>query len=210
MSALHSILVVGVSLLLAGSAVAGPIFHFENITNNNAVSAAAGEAQLSIELTDPGSDMVLFTFKNVGSEDMVIAQIYYEDLGGRLTFDSFAPFESGVDFATGGSPPVLPGGNDPDVDFTETFRVSANNPAPKNGVGPGESLGIRFDINTGVFDDVVQDMVDKDLRIGMHVIGFENGFSEGYVNNGVVPVPGAVLLAALGIGAVAIQRQRLR
>ncbi len=29
-------------------------------------------------------------------------------------------------------------------------------------------------------------------------------------NGGIVPVPGAVLLAALGIGAVAIQRQRLR
>ena len=66
------------------------------------------------------------------------------EIGGRCHIGAIASIDgsSGVSFSEGGSPPVLPGGNGPTYSFDPTFRARANNPAPKNGVNPGESLWI--------------------------------------------------------------------
>jgi len=48
------------------SAEAGPTYSFVNITNNDAGNAAIGQAQLFVEVDDPGDNRVVFTFTNTG------------------------------------------------------------------------------------------------------------------------------------------------
>ena len=53
-----------------------------------------------------------------------------------------------------------------------------------------------------VFDDVLSFLDDGGLRIGLHVQGFESGGSQSFVNNGIIPAPGAILLGGIGVGLV--------
>ncbi|NUN98546.1 MAG: PEP-CTERM sorting domain-containing protein, partial [Candidatus Omnitrophica bacterium] len=74
---------------------------------------------------------------------------------------------------------------------------------------PGEWLGVGFNLLSGkTFADVLADIADGDLRIGIHVQGFRNGGSESFVNNGVVPEPATVGLLAAGLLSLAAGRRR--
>ena len=68
---------------------------------------------------------------------------------------------------------------------TPAWPVANVAPAQPNGVNPGESLGIVFDLIGGqAFADTIAALADGGLRIGIHVQGFEDGGSESFVNNG--------------------------
>ena len=207
--------ILGVCLLVFGLSAAAhaDVFGFVNITNNNAGNAAVGEAQLSVDITDPGGSQVLFTFANAGPAASSIADVYFDD-GILLAMVGIDNGDPGVDFAQGASPPNLPGGNGISPAFSATFSADSNPPAQPNGVGPGESLGVLFSLKPGnVFADVLDNMDDKSLRIGIHVQGFANGGSEAFITDGngeQVPVPGSVLLGAIGLGLVARVRAGAR
>ena len=92
-----------------------------------------------------------------------------------------------------------------DPDFVATVSTGANNPKPKNGISPGEYLGITF---TGDYSAVIASINDESLRIGLHVTGINGGTGDAYVNLVVnsldimpvhAPVPGAFLLGFLGL-----------
>ena len=207
-----SVLLVFVLLLmLGGLSHANQTFWFTCITNNNSTNAEIGENQLSLDVTDIGQGQALFTFSNSGSKDAVVKNIIFEDSKGLLDFDSFSTSANGVNFVENNKNLNLPGGNAPPVYFNESYGFSANAPAPKKGVGPGESLGIVFDLNGTDFNGLVSSMQSDQLRIGTHVIAYQNNGSESFISkcrNGVavVPVPGALILAAFGLAAIRFKK----
>lgn len=197
---------IAVLMLASGIASAAETFGFDNITSNNIVNADAGEAQLSVVVNDAGGGLVEFLFLNSGPAPSSITDIYFDDNLGVLSGTMAFIESAGVDFEQGASPGNLPGGNDPLVEFSATGALTADSEAPSqpNGVDPGESLSITL---SGDYDDVVSQLTDGDLRIGIHVQGFADGGSEAFVTT-VVPVPGAVALGAIGLGMVRLLRTR--
>jgi hypothetical protein len=230
-------------LITAPRVDAGVIYGFESITSNGFGSAAIGEAQLSVEVTalDPtaagGANRVLFTFRNTGTAQSTISQIYFQD--GALLEISEVINPSGVNF-TGGTanPSNLPGGGTLDPAFVATlgFVAAATNPAPDNGVNPGEQVGIAFDlVGTLGFQDVlnaldlalstpaaIPDTTRLTLRIGLHVTNFANEASESFINgsgdgggggggsgnNGVVPEPASLAIFGALLGIAGLRRRR--
>ncbi len=207
--------------MAAGSAHAAT-YGFLNITGNSAANAATGEAQFSMDVTDSGNGNVLFQFFNIGPEDSVITQLYWED-GNPDVLSSVVNVinGSGTSFALDSRPNNLPGGNT--IAFLEAFDVDADNPAPHNGINPGETLSVEFDLFSGFdFDDVLAQLDAGSLRVGFHAQAFENGGSESFVtcsetnpcgpttDLSSVPVPASLPLLLTALGGVGILRRRAR
>jgi hypothetical protein len=191
---------------------------FYNITGG---SNSGTEGQFSVEVTDYGSNQVLFTLKNaLGGVASAIAEVYFDD--GSLFGIADILSDSGVNFAQGASPGNLPDHNNisPSFEASAGFLVDAGNGAPTDGVNPGEQLRIVFDLGYGkTFADVIAALAlpsphttipeDNWLRIGIHVVAFANGGSESFVNI-PVPEPATMLISALGLlGMGAAGRKRI-
>jgi hypothetical protein len=68
-------------------------------------------------------------------------------------------------------------------------------------------LGIVFDLQGGgTFADILAELTNGDLRIGLHVQGFTGGGSESFVNN-PIPEPTTALLFGLGLAGLAARRR---
>jgi hypothetical protein len=202
--------------LFCVAAEAAPTYSFVNITNNNAGNAAIGEAQLFVELLDPGPGQITFAFTNIGPAASSITDVYFDD-GALLGIASIINTPGLVEFSQLATPPDLPGGNTVTPPFMTTAGFSADSDPPVQplGVNPGESLGIIFDLQPSKdFADVVDNLASGTLRIGIHVQGFPNGGSESFINNGIVdgngkiPAPGALILGGIGMGCVGWLRRR--
>lgn len=193
--------------------------NFFCITNNVAGDCAIGEAQLSVDVLDFGSNQVLFDINNNGPiDDAIIRQVYFDDgsllgIAGLIDMDDGIGGDAGVDFTAGSaSPGDLPGGNSisPAFNVTAGFLADADTPQPNLwGIGAGETLGIVYTLQAGMtYADVINDLTTGALRIGMHVQAFASGGSESFVNN-PVPVPAAVWLFGSGLlGLVGVARRK--
>jgi hypothetical protein len=207
---LKAVMCIVLMCLFVGTADAGFTYSFVNITGNSATNAQVGEDQLAVEVSDSGSSQVLFNFTNSGPEDCSITQIYFEDSLGLLDDVDSLIESSGVDFVIDSSPGNLPGGNT--ISFVENYEVKPAPPVAPNGINPGESLGVVFNLaDSFTYDDIIASLDDGFMRIGMHVQSFSDEGSESFVNNGrdnpVIPAPGAISLALVGISIARLLRK---
>jgi len=207
---------VGCLCTVAGIANAGTVLHFNDITSNNVADAAIAESQLFVDVSGAGPNQALFTFFNVGLDASSITDVYFDD-GSLLALADLIDADQnsgdlGVNFSQLASPPNLPGGNTltPAFQTTEGFLADSNPPVQPNGVNPGESLGVLFDLKAGqTVVDVLNELDTGALRIGIHVQGFASGGSESLVNApGPVPLPASAGLAGAGLLAILARRRR--
>ena len=207
-------LIFSVLLLLfsAVSAYAIP-FSFGNITNNLAGDAAIGEAQLSMDVTANGEN-ILFLFSNSGPADSSITDIYFDDDVPLLQFSAFVYYSTGgVAYSVGAAPPDLPGGS---LSFSADYAYDSDSGNPgvqANGINPGEQLGLLFDYCGVGFDQVIAALESGGLNVGIHVQGFESGGSESFTTNSPAPVPEPATVLLLGIGLISltgIRRKQLK
>jgi hypothetical protein len=207
-------IVVGLFIFIPMHVHALPL-SFNNITNNNPGDAAIGESQLFVDVTPYGTNQVLFTFGNTGPYASSICDVYFDDgtlleMASLIDADDGVGGDSNVDFTQSASPPDLPGGNNVTPPFITTagFLADSDPEVQPNGVNPGESLGIIFNLQTGgTFSDVLAELGSGDLRIGIHVQGYASGGSESFVNS----IPDATTLFLLGsaclIGFAGLRRK---
>lgn len=195
-------------IVLWGVANAAPAlaatFGFKNITGNSAVDAVIGEAQLFVDVID-SSPMVTFRVRNDGPAASVISEVYFDN-GTLLGISSIADNPPNVDFVTDASPPDLPGGNlvSPAFEVTAGFLAEAVPTPAMTGVGPGETVDIMFNLmGGGTLQDVVDELNDGRIRIGLHVIAFDSGGSESFMT----PEPATGMLLIAGAAGILIRRR---
>jgi hypothetical protein len=197
--------------LLCATAAGADSFGFTNITHNNLTDAAAGAGQLFVDVTAEGGSQVRFAFRNLGPSAMSICDVYFQ--GGVISGIASIVNGPGVDFSEIASPPDLPGGKDITPKFEATFSADSNPPAQPNGVNPGETLAIVFNLLPAkTFSDVILSLNTDRLRVGIHVQGYASGGSESYVNGDRIPVaePGLLSVGLAGLAGLAVIRRRSR
>ncbi len=196
---------VGLASLISGSASATTVTFGTCVSNNVAGDCAIASAQISVLVgAGPSAGQVTFTFSNVGASASSITDIYFDD--GTLLGIASVTNSSGVSFSQGASPGNLPAGNNASPAFVATAGFTADSDAPvqPNGVNPGETVTIVFNLQSGgTFGDVLAELGDGRLRIGVHVQGFASGGSEALVNT---PVPEAGTLGLLAVSLFGLAR----
>ena len=206
--------------MLTPASAHATLFGFENITNNNAASAAIGEAQLFVDVYTIGNN-AHFKFWNIGTHPCSITDVYFAD-GLLLTMDSIIDADeggghTGVDFERDAKPGNLPGGNDVGFSATEGFTADSDAPVPTWGVQASfpanEWLEIIFSIDPcSTPQHLYDELNSKELMIGIHVQAFEGGYSESFIN-GNTPSPGIpepATFALLTIGSIALFKTKRR
>ena len=195
-------------LSLAAGAAAAPLRFDLCVSANDAGNCAAGSAQLGATVDALGGSQIVFTFTNTGAAALSITDIYFDDAGSLLGIAAIAN-GSGVSFSDGASPGNLPAGNGATPAFVATFGADSNAPVQPNGVNPGETVAITFNLQSGTsFQDVLAELADGRLRVGLHVQGFANGGSESFVNTPLPEPSTLALLAAALIGLARVGRRR--
>lgn len=205
------------------------------VIEGNSSNPGTIAAQLSVEVTDPGNDQVLFTFKNTGSHDSFIADIYFDD--GALLGISNIINSSDVLFLDPASPANVPGGNNVNPDFVASGDFSADfSKGAANGVnnydgfGTQESVGILFDLKNDMdFGAVIKALNvgfnpdtyyyanggigpydgwdEPSLRIALHIQG--TGANEDYSDTFILtPVPPSLIIGILGICVAGVKLRK--
>lgn len=209
--------------LMASAANAALTLEFTNLTNNGADDIAD---QFSVDVTATGTDQITFSFFNSATVESVVKQVLF-DFSDPMPFDlddidlSFASGTSDVGYEIDKKTGPLQGGNGSGVGFTTDASSTANRPAPKNGLNEaGDQLDVIFTLLSGVTQQSVFDLIAAgDIRVGLHVISIHGDYSDGFISDipdgdpdpepdtNPIPVPGAILMALLGLSSLRVLRR---
>jgi len=218
------VVVVAVFAMYGMPAFAISTFQFTVISSNDPSQTAGdvGTEAFLLEVSKPfaDSEQTLFTFRVLSGSyaytDFFVDGVYFYD-GALLGIADLIenPAEE-VDFTEGATPGHLPGidlGSHKlvagyELDTLSLLGSADADPNPAiNGIGIGESLGVLFDLQPGqTYEDVVAGIINKTIMVGIKAQGF-GPYSETFVAV-PVPAPAALVLGALGAGAVGLLRRR--
>ena len=219
--------------LASTTAQANVTYKFKIITSNDPSGQAGqvGEDAFYVTVSDPGTPgQALFTFGvlpnipynyNPNSDPdfdpfgYYIDGVYFYDgalLGIAQLIDADEPVgdegDPDVDFSTPATPPHLPGfdpGDYPTLVFGSLVDTADADSGKGNGIHPGESLGVLFNLKPSkTYGDVITGMNSMGIIVGVKAQGFGE-FSEGFIH---IPAPGAILLGSIGVGLVGWLRRR--
>jgi hypothetical protein len=196
-------LLITAVLCTAVWAARGEWYSFSAITSNDPAGFApsAGETQLYLGISPLSDGQASFVFTNTGPAQSSVSQIYF-DFAPALHLGLEAINNGpGVDFEVPHRDQEnLPGGKTLENRFLSDLGISADNPAPFNGINPDEGLELRMSYN-GAYDlfDAIE---NEELRIGLHVQSFAGGYSESFVNTrahlDTIPEPGTLSILLAG------------
>lgn len=159
--------------------------------------------------------------------DSAITGVYFDD-GVLLGLARVENPDKDVWFIQGNAgeilSPDLPGGDTVNFSTTEMFgakfAADAEPLGPQYGVNRGEYVDIYFQlINGHTIADVIRQMEDGTIAVGVHIqgmgeFGAVSASAVTFAQDGppipVVPAPGAVLLAGVGLLSVALIRKYVR
>ncbi len=193
-------------LILAGSLSAAPTYKVVGVSKTSTANTKIGESQISVGLVGLSSSQIKIVVSNNGPSASSIADIYLGGTSGLLVKKQIIN-GSGVAYSWGATPGNLPGG-------TSKADISAdsNPPVSSRGINPGESVSLVFNIVRGKsLETIVSAIECGSLKVGMHVQAFKDGKSECFEidrNPPVVPAPGTLILASVGIGVVGYLKRR--
>lgn len=202
----------------APGALAATTLNFGGITNNSDANTATGEQQITVDVLEGGGGVGLrgsgifvdFTFHNAGPVQSTITDIFFDD-GSLLGISSIDNSDPGVSYVSPSNQNNLPGGEMVGFFATAGFSAEPTPPPSHNGVDPGETLVITFELQFGkTFADVLDELTTGALRIGVRVQNFPDDGSESLVNLPLVPLPTPAGLALLGFAGLAVPRPRRR
>lgn len=195
-----AIIVMVAGTLASTPTQASPIYRLNVFTNNGNYYGDPNiilEVEVSVEF-----GLARFDFRNESTIDSVVAAIYLEQ--GSLDSLHSLIEGPGMAFSWPVHPGNLPSGQTLDPPFSTWFSADADPPPSANGIDPGETLAVRFNLTDGAtIDDVYDELDSAALRMGAHVISLPDGSSESVVT----PEP-ATLTLFLGPAAVLLARSR--
>lgn len=182
------------------------VLGFGGCSKNNVIDTLIGETQFFVDVYPWGTNPIpnlntqaLFVIRNTGPTQVVIADVYFDDgvllgISGLYDKDDPAPTGSsntGVDFSIGASPPNLPSPNCvvPPFGKLVVYSADADPSGPKWGIGPGEILGVVFNLQpTKTFGDLLAGLNSGIVRIGLHAIAYASGGSESFVSKNATAI----------------------
>ena len=167
-----------------------------------------------------GGPTVTFKFFNDSTVDCTIGKVFFDD--GTLLGISGVTNGPGVLYEYPSPGENFPAGGTlvPPFETTENFSAVPEPPPAHNGIDDGlyegvpEWLEIHYDLQYlesegrwGNLNDVISELRDGTLRVGIHVLSFPDGSSQSGINSrDVVPEPASI--CALGMGALFLLRKR--
>ena len=92
-----------------------------------------------------------------------------------------------------------------DDSFETSLSADSDAPVPHNGIEPGEELAIIVSLDNGTtYQRLSEQLIDRSVRIGLHVIALPDGSSFSAVS---IPEPATLLVLGLGTIILRIKRQ---
>ena len=204
MKFLHTKLLIA-SLLLSSSTAFASIYNFTRVTNTNVEDLGS---QLSVDITESGSN-VLFTFKNNVGTPSNVAEIYFDNEATNF-FSDYGIQAQNVSYQD----VIINPNNPPGVSgFTANYAVDNGNNG--NALNQASEFITIFGLlsGTNTYSQVIAAIDSGAYNIAMHVrsIGARGG-SDAYVIGGAlnaVPVPAAGwLLGSALLGFVGLRRRK--
>lgn len=204
---MYKVLLVGL-LAFATQIAQADVFSFTGI-NANEVDVTN---QLSLDVSQTGNT-VDFKFTNaLGGNEAFIGHFYFDFIGANLFTSLTQTGQSGIVSFAGDpdSSQNFPEGNNLIPPFT-TDADAKRNQGASNGVQLGEYVIFQAMLSSA--DDINALLNTGDLRIGLHMQGYDSGGSDSYVTVpnppvSAVPVPAALPLMASALGLFGIARRK--